>query len=374
MKITSTKADISAAIRIVENAVQGGDDASIASHFLFRVVDGTLQALASNGKRLLASSPVKNATIEGDAATFTVSAWRFGQLLNLSPDGPCVLDFDGSTTKVQIDGRTIRFASLDPSTFSYWDDTFRDAVETGTVSAGRLFSALTYIRPFVSTLDTRNPAISATECRDGSFLASDSFSLSCVTVAGLEKSTLRIHYADIPGVNAFIGLDRDIDIVIREHATTFFFVRPDGAVFGVSRWTHQFPGLKVDSQTTRASFTVNVESLRYGIRFLSVAAAKGDDRLRFAFRDGSLIMSVAAVAGDREEFRVVTKSVDGIAAMSEINRTDFDLNINHVTGILDTVSDEDVTFWINWTPKNGYILHKHTVNGDAHVAIVVWKK
>jgi len=374
VKITSTKADIVAAIRIVENAVQGGDDATISSHFLFRTTERGLQALASNGKRLLAGAFVSNATLEGEHKAFTVSAWRFSQLLNLSPEGPCVIDFDGSTSKVHIDGRTIRFASLDPSTFPYWDSTFDAAVETGTVSAGRLFAALTYIRPFVSTLDTRTPALAATECREGSFLASDSQSLSKVTVAGLEKSALRVHFGDIPGVNAFLGLDRDLDIVVREHDTTIFLVRPDGGVYGVSRWTHQFPNLKIDSNTTRASFTLEVESFRYGIRFLSVAAAKGDDRLRFSFRDGSLILSVAAVAGDREEFTVDTKDMTGIEALSEVNRSDFDINTNHITGILDTVSEETVTFGVNWTPKNGYILHKHTVGGDDHVAIVVWKK
>lgn len=374
MKITSTKADIVAATRIVENAVQGGDDATISSHFLFRVTDRGLQVLSSNGKRLLASAFVQNAAIDGDHKSFTVSAWRFSQLLKLSPEGPCIIDFDGSTSKVHIDGRTIRFASLDPSSFPHWDSTFDVAVDVGTVSAGRLFSALSYIRPFVSNMDTRTPALAATECRDGSFLASDSQSLSKVTVAGLEKSTIRIHFGDIPGVNAFLGLDRDVDVSIREHETTIFFVRPDGGVYGVSRWTHAFPNLKVDSNTVRASFTIDVESFRYGIRFLSVAAAKGDDRLRFSFRDGSLILSVAAVAGDREEFTVVTKNLDGIDSLVEVNKGEFDINTNHITGILDTVDDETVTFGVNWTPKNGYILHRHSVGGDDHVAIVVWKK
>jgi hypothetical protein len=169
-------------------------------------------------------------------------------------------------------------------------------------------------------------------------------------------------------------LDRDVDVSIREHETTIFFVRPDGGVYGVSRWTHAFPNLKIDSNTVRASFTIDVESFRYGIRFLSVAAAKGDDRLRFSFRDGSLILSVAAVAGDREEFTVVTKNLDGIDSLVEVNKGEFDINTNHITGILDTVDDETVTFGVNWTPKNGYILHRHSVGGDDHVAIVVWKK
>lgn len=374
MKIASSKADIVAATRLVENAVQGGDDATISSHFLFRVTDRGLQVLASNGKRLLASAFVPNAVVEGDPKSFTVSAWRFGQLLKLSPDGPCTIDFDGSTAKVNIDGRTIRFASLDPSTFPYWDSTFDVSVETGRVSAGRLFAALSYIRPFVSTLDTRTPALAATECREGSFLASDSQSLSKVTVAGLEKSAIRIHFGDITGVNAFLGLGRDLDIVVREHDTTLFLVRPDGAVYGVSRWTHQFPNLKIDSDTTRATFDIDVESFRYGIRFLSVAAAKGDDSLRFEFRDGGLVLSVSAVAGGREEFKVVTKGLTGIAALSDIGRSDFDINTNHITGILDTVSEDTVSFGVNWTPKNGYILHRHTVDGDDHIAIVVWKK
>ena len=58
MKITSTKNNITAAVRIVENAIAGGDDGNLSSHFLFRVVDGVLNILASNGKRLLASATV----------------------------------------------------------------------------------------------------------------------------------------------------------------------------------------------------------------------------------------------------------------------------------------------------------------------------
>jgi DNA polymerase III sliding clamp (beta) subunit (PCNA family) len=373
VKIVSTKAAITAATRIVENAVAGGDDATLASHFLFHVADGSVTVLASNGKRLLASAPVTGATVEGDAGSFTVSAWRFSQLLNLSPEGPCTLDFDGSSTKVQIDGRTIRFASLDPASFPYWDKVLGEAKVTATIKAGVLFGALSYIKPFVSNLDTRQPALSATECRDGTMWATDSQSLATATVPGLKDCGIRIHYADIPPVNAFLGLDADADIIVREHPTTIFFVRSDGGVFGVSRWVHEFPKLKLDS-TTRASFTLTTENLRYAIRFLSVASAKDDDKLRFDFRDGKVVLSVAAVAGGREEFEADTKAIVGVESMSEIGRSSFDVNSNHVTAILNTVTDETVTFGVNWTAKNGYILYRHAVDGGEYVGIVVWRK
>lgn len=373
MKIVSTKAAITAATRIVENAVAGGDDATLASHFLFRVADGTVHVLASNGKRLLASATVVGATIEGDAATFTVSAWRFSQLLNLSPEGACSLDFDGANTKVHIDGRTIRFASLDPSSFPYWDKVLGESTVTATIKAGVLFGALSYVKPFVSNLDTRTPALASTECRDGTLWATDSQSLATATVPGLETCGIRIHYADISGVNAFLGIDADADITVREHGTTIFFVRPDGGVFGVSRWVHEFPKLKLDS-STRASFTLTTDNLRYAIRFLSVASAKDDDKLRFDFRDGKVVLSVAAVAGGREDFEADTKAVTGIESMSEIGRSSFDVNSNHVTAILNTVTDETVTFGVNWTSKNGYILYRHAIDGGEYVGIVVWRK
>lgn len=373
MKIVTTKAAIVASTRIVENAVAGGDDATLASHFLFRVVGGSLHILGTNGKRLLSSSIVADARIEGDEKAFTVSSWRFGQLLNLSPEGPCTLDFDGSSTKVHIDGRTIRFASLDPSAFPYWDKALEDATHTATIKAGRLFAALSYIKPFVSTLDTRTPALASTECREGTLWATDSQSLATTTVVGLEQSAIRIHYADISAVNAFLGLDADLDITIREHGTTTFFTRPDGGVFGVSRWVHEFPKLKLD-RSTKASFSVDAENFRYGLRFLSVASAKTDDRIRFEFRDGKVVLSVEAVAGGREEFEVVTKSVTNIDAMSEINRSSFDVNGNHVSAVLDTVADDTLTFGVNWTAKNGYILYKQSVDGDEYLAVVVWRK
>lgn len=390
MKIVTSTAALIATTNIVQSAVAGGDEANLPSHFLFRIVEGVLHILASNGKRLLASASVEGATVEGDPQTFTVSAWRFGQLLRLSPDTTAVLNFDETitSTKVNIGGRTIRLASLDPSQFNYWDDTFTNTQVTATVKAGRLFAALNYVRPFVSTFDTRTPSLAATECREGTLWATDSNSVASVAVAGLEKSSLRIHFSDISAVNAFLGLDPDIDITVREHPSTIFFVRPDGGVFGVSRWVHAFPNMKLD-RTTKASFTLDTASLRFGIRFLAAASAKGDDKIRFDFSDDKTVISVKnaitgtdkAAAADpaktaewREEFELDTKALNNITALSEINRTSFDLNTNHLTAILDLVTDLTVTFEVNWTAKNGYVLYKSTVDGDEYVTIAVWRK
>lgn len=387
MKIVTNTAALIAAVNIVQSAVAGGDEAALPSHFLFRIVDGTTHILASNGKRLLADASVDGATVEGEARTFTVSAWRFNQLLRLSPDAAAVLDFDETvtSTKVNIAGRTIRLASLDPSQFSYWDDTLSQAEVTATVKASRLFAALNYVRPFVCTLETRTPALAATECRDGTLLATDTHSVASVCVAGLEKCGLRIHFSDIPAVNAFLGLDGDIDITVREHTSTIFFVRPDGGTFGVSRWVHAFPNMKID-RSTRASFTLDTENLRYGIRFLATASAKGDDKIRFDFRDDKVVLSVKnAVTGTdkaasdaaaewREEFEVDTKALNNLASLSEIGRTSFDLNTLHLTAILDLVTEATVTFEVNWTSKNGYVLYKSTVDGDEYVTIAVWRK
>ena len=373
MKITTSKSQLAAATKVVESAIAGGDDSSLAAHFLFRVVDGAVHILASNGKRLLASSVLTGAVVEGDAATFTVSGWRFAQFLNMSPDNACILDFDGASTKVSIDGRNLRFASLDPSAFPFWDDALKSAQETAVIKAGRLFAALAYVKPFVSTLDTRTPALAATECRAGTFFASDSQSLAMASVPGLEKTAIRFHYADIAPVNAFLGLDADLDISIREQATTTFFVRPDGGVFGVSKWIHAFPELKM-SRDYLASFTVNVDILRYGLRFLSVASAKTDDRIRFEFRKGKVVLSVDAVAGGREEFEVDTKDLNKLEDLLDTGRTTFDVNGNHLTALLPTVSGDDVTFGVNWTAKNGYLLYKHMNGNDEYDAIVVWRK
>ena len=390
MKITTTTSALIAATSIVQSAVAGGDEANLPSHFLFRVVEGALHILASNGKRLLASACVEGATIEGDPSSFTVSAWRFGQLLRLKlGTSAAVLEFDETiaSTRVNLGGRTIRLASLDPSQFNYWDATFANTQVTATVKAGRLFEALNYLRPFVSTLDTRTPGLAATECREGTLLATDTHSVASVKVAGLANSTLRIHFSDIPAVNAFLGLANDIDITIREHDSTIFFVRPDGGVFGVSRWVHAFPNMKID-QASKASFTVDAENLRFGLRFLATASAKDDDKVRFDFRDNKVVLSVKnavtgtdkAAKGDpnaqewREEFELDTKALNNIGALSEIGRSSFDLSTTHITAILDLVSEATVTFQVNWTPKNGYILYKNVVDGDEYVTIAVWRK
>lgn len=385
MKIVTSTASLIAAINIVQSAVAGGDEANLPSHFLFRIVEGVPHILASNGKRLLADAAVDGASVEGDPRPFTVSAWRFGQLLRLSPDATAVLDFDETitSTKVNIGGRTIRLASLDPSQFNYWDDTLTNTQVTATLKASRLFAALNYVRPFVSTLDTRTPGLAAAECREGTLWATDSHSVASVIVAGLEKSSLRIHFSDISAVNAFLGLDGELDITVREHPSTIFFVRPDGGVFGVSRWVHAFPNMKLD-RATKASFTLDTDNLRFGIRFLATASAKDDDKIRFDFRDDKTVISVKnAITGTdkgaqssewREEFEVDTKALNNITALSEINRTSFDLNTNHLTAILDLVTEQTVTFEVNWTAKNGYVLYKNTVDGDEYVTIAVWRK
>lgn len=379
LKITTTKTNLANAIRIVENATKGGDDATISSHFLFRVVDGVVSVLASTGDKLCAVAPVVDATVTGDVTkVFTLSAWRFGQFLNISPDGNCTIDFDGTQSKVALDGRTMRFPSLDPSTFPFWDETFKTATETATVTASKLFLALTFLRPFVSNMDTRTPQMAATECRGGVLWASDSQSLANVAVPGLTNCTMRVHFADIPVLNSFLGLDQTAMISVRESPSTLFFVRPDGGVLGVTRWTYAFPTLKLDRDNPRASFTVNVENLRYGIRFLSVAMAKGDDYIRFEFRNNKLVLSVAAVAGDREEFVVDTKSVENIDKLVAENRSTFEINTNHITSILGSVTVDVATFGVNWTDKNGYILYKRTVgekeDASDYIAIMVWRK
>ena len=378
MKLFSTKADLDKAIQVATIGIAGGsDDASLASHYLFRVTDSGVDVLATNGKRALAGATLTNCTIQdgSEGKAFTVAGWRLRQWLQVVPDGALTLDFDSGVVKAAFGKTTTKFASLDPSAFPYWDAVLKDAKVTAKMPYDRLFGALAYVKSFTSDQETRTPHLVATECRDGTLYATDAVSVAVVTVPGLEKAAVRIHGADIPVVLSFLGLSDTNDVEILEHDKCLFFRRDDGALAGVSRWTHEFPKLKIDKdEKDKCSFTVKVDGLRFALKFLSVSAVKDDDTIYFSFPNDTVTVSAASAAGDRESTVIETTTTENLSALSEANHDGFALSRRYVEAILGSFGGETLTFGVNWTPKNGYVRFRQDRGGDDYLAIVVWNR
>lgn len=379
MKIKVAKGDLESAIQVATIGVGGGEDDNLSTHYLFRNRDGKVELLASNGQRLLASAQVVAAEITDadDGAAFTVAGWRLRQWLGAVGDEVLTLEFKDGIVRASAARGSIRFGSLNPKDFPFWDDTLKAAKSVAKIPSARLSNVLAYCRNFVSAEENRSPQMAATECRQGTFNATDAVSVSLVTVPGLEDSSMRVHGKDAAAVISFLGLKGSDEVEILEHDRCLFLRRGDGSLLGVSRWMHDFPNLKLDkNEQDRCWFSVSTEDLTSAMRFLSASAVKGDMNLHFRFDNGKMVLSMtsASGAGDQDEQAIQCIEHENMDLLANEGYTEFVLSKKYVEIIAAQFGQDTLKFGVSWTKRNGYVRFRHERDGDDYLTIVVWAR
>lgn len=385
MKIIMKKSALEAALGVATIALGSGDDATLLTHYLFRYIAETdkVSVLAYDGKRLLVEIPVLGARVE-DVTTdsaFTVVGWRLRDWISPIKDGDeqLTLTLTDNLVKASSKRSSGKMGTLNPKDWPYWDETFKEARLVRKVTSSQLMHMLSYVKSFVSDQETRSPALTATEAKNGLLNATDSVGVAVVKSELLSDIEFRIHGKDISTVLAFLGLKGSEEVELREHDRCLFFVRNDGGIFGVSKWVHPFPLIKsinMDPESESKSwFSVHTNDLTDALKFLSAFAKKDDFRVNFKFKDGHIVLSMASGSGagedDRQEIECVAHT--GMELLKEKGRSQFTLSKSHLETVAASFANEVIKFRVELTPQNGCVaVYRTQDGGDVYLTVIAW--
>ena len=375
MKIEVAKTDLEVALQVVRLVV-GTTGNDLSTHYLFRVGPNAEAEVLAFHQRLFSSTALK-CNVEGDEGdAFTVEAWRLDKWLNgVSGTSLTLGSGDGGNVNASGGRSKIRLRSLDPTKFPYWDTTFSEAEDVGSVSSVQLAAALGYSKRFVAAEDTTRPAISQVEVIDGVLWASDRRTVSLVEVDGLEKSNLRVAGKDLGTLARFLSLKDSGSTGLLQHDAAFFFVRDDGSHLGVSRPQAEFPLLKVDREAAdEALFTVSADDLRSAVAVLSASAPKDNTNVRVRANGKGVVLSMASEAGGDDEYPVACSSIENADVFAEEG---FVVDYPYILGIIDHFGLGDLNLGVNRRGKGGYVAFRHaeqfgTSDSNYHT-VMVWR-
>lgn len=381
MKIKAKKRDLENAIQIATICIAGGDEeGEVKSHYVFRFKDNKVDVLSYNGARLFAGALLSGATVEDaeDGAMFTVPGWRVRSWLGAITDGDedVSLSFSDGTVKATAKRGSGKLSSLNPKDFPFWDNTIAEAKAITKVSTEKLTRILSYERNFVADNEQRSPALVATEAREGTFNATDSVAVSMITSPAFANSTMRIHGKDIGAVLSFLALKGSDEVEVLEHDRCLFLRRVDGSVFGVSKWMHEYPALKINrNEADKCWFSLNTSEMMKAIKYLTAFAKKDDDRLRFRFDpSGKIALSMDSGSGDAGEDEQMIPCVDhgNMDILKAEGYDGFALSRNYVEILAGSVEGDNIRFGVNWAKRNGYVTVRQERDGDEYFTLVVW--
>jgi DNA polymerase III sliding clamp (beta) subunit (PCNA family) len=374
MKITISKRDLESVIQVAAICVSSSED--LSGHFLFRVADGKVEVLACNG-RLFAGGPL-NCQHEGaDGEAFTVESWRLRKWLGAVGDVAITLESEEALVTATSPRGSVKWSSLDPNKFPFWDDIVAKSKEITSIEASRLHSALSYVKQFTSE-ESSMPHLALTEIRsprDGApsaLYATDQVGVAVVQIAGMENSTLRVHGQDIAPLLSFLAAKGPPEVTVREQDSCLIIKREDGFLFGVMRPNDSFPPLDMSNELAETTWwEVDTGDLEDVIRFLLPSAAKDDTRMKFRFDDKqqSVVASVVSASGGADELPVKTVGFEG---MEHLPDKGFMLRHPYLTKIVNQFDESTLRFGIFMKGRGGWVRFQHEKDGDKYLTVVVW--
>ena len=305
MKIEVAKSDLENALKVVSIGTSGsGGD--LTTHLLFRHQEGQTEILAYNGRLGTSSALVCTTTAEEDDTAFTIESSRLTKWLGAAADVALTLESNDAIVTATSPLGSVKFRSLDPSGFPFWDKQLASAKKTMDIEASRLHQALQHSKGFISTLDTTRPEQAVTEIREGTLWATDQAGLSMVTLPEFVKSNARISGKDIPPILAFLAQSGDDKVEILEHKRSLFFRREDGSILNVGRPTTPFLELEDIEDSQAHWWVVGCADLDRAIKQLSSSAAKEELRLNFNFdpADQMITLSMTSDSGSTNTLKL----------------------------------------------------------------------
>lgn len=381
MKITVAKPDLEAALQVV-NIGTASTGADLTTHYVFRRRGDGLVEVLSNNNRLGCSMPVAGCTVEGDDdGAFTVESARLNKWISAVEDASLSLELEDGNVRATSPKGSVKFQSLDPSQFPYWDETLGDTPEGTQIQAKRLHAALSHVKLFISDKDTTTPKLAVTEILNKSLQATDKGALAVVTIEELKESNLRIHGKDLGQVLSFLNSCGDDPVEIKEHERCLFLVRQDGGVLSVGRPHHAFPDIQLDKKPDDPHWwALKADDLQSVINALSASASKEDTRLNFKLDGSTVQCSMTSAPGDKVSLHL--EAIEhGSAEDAEVDMPEegFDVAYPYLLKLLGQYRGETIKFGLNpqldkktKKPKGGWVRFREDRDGDDYLTLLVW--
>lgn len=311
MKIEVAKPDLEAALQVASiGAASSGSD--LTTHFVFRHREesNTVEVL-SNNNRIGCSMPIQAAKVtrSDDHSAFTVESWRLNKWISAIEDCVVTLEFKEGIVKATSPKGSVKFQSLDPEHFSYWDETLGEVEKSSTISAKRLQSALGHVKMFISDKDTTQPKLAATELRNSALQATDKGALAVAVIKDLSESRLRIHGKDLSQVMSFLGQSGEEVVELKEHDRCLFIVRHDGGVLSVGRPPQPFPDISIDmGENDPHYWNLDKDEMVSAINSLVASASREDTRINFNMKkEGIVSLTMTSASGDKVTMNLETQ-------------------------------------------------------------------
>ena len=379
MKIVISKTDLEKALQVTNNTVASGA-VDISTHFIFRYTEEDKLEILSYSGRLFSSAFCTGATVTDteDHSSFTIEAKRLNLWLSAVGDSALTFTFDGKVTKAKSPMGSQTFRSLDPSAFPYWDDVVGNATETASVPANFMKNALSHLKKFVSSDDTKRPSFCVTEARDGLILAASQGLLSAVGIQDFAtENKLRANGKNVSSIVSYLNIFEDGNISICEHDNFVLYKASDGSMLGESRDNHSFPNvaLKLDDPTDH-QWLIDVTDLKNAMIFLKSGAPHEDNRLKFKYQDDSTIKVGMSVAGpDGGDTFVELQTFAQTKKDDDVDTVDtFELHYKNLDMVLGTIKDDRINLGVSKKNSSGLVRLDSTVDGNQYVSMLTWMR
>jgi len=396
MKIEVAKRDLEAALQVVSiSAASTGSD--LTTHFVFRTNEDTVEVLSNNG-RLGASAPFI-ARIEGEGS-FTIESWRLNKWIAAVEDAALTLEHKDNAVIATAPKGSVKFQSLDPSTFPYWDDQYGETEEGIKIAAKRFHAALSHAKMFISDKDTTNPTLAVTEIPEESaaLQATDKGALAVVTLQRattttneegeevttytpeMTASNLRIHGKDLSQVLSFLSTCGDEGVELREHDRALFLLREDGSILNIGRPRHAFPELGLDDQSEKDPhwWTLKTQDIKSAIGALAASAPREERRIRFTAADNMVAMRMASASGSKNILHLEPLDSGSLDDATEMPDDGFEIAYPYLLNLLSQHKGDTLTFGLNpqvddkGKHRGGWTRFRETRENDDFLTLLVW--
>lgn len=385
MKFQVAKQDLENALAVVNASLGGGNPADISNHILFRARQGDndewkAEALTYTG-RLCAGAPfvAKVEVKTGGPTAFTIEGARLKELLKFLPDAALEFEFDGANTTYRGPGGqhgTLKFRSLDPKKYPFWDDTLAEANVVAKIPAPGLRRAINWARMFVLDDETRRPDLSVFESRKGVIHATNTKSVALVTVPGMEESVLRVHGGDASKIVSFLDTVGDGEVEVLESELALYLRRPDGAVFGETRFNVKFPDNlkmgKIDSDPRW--WEIPIADLKTSMGILGTVADRDDTRLRFKPGTGDTVeLEMALESGESNGRQIMPLVNSGEEADAPpVPDVGFLLDRNELKRLLSVHEGDNIRIGLHPRGKSGFVRFAYKIDNVSCQIILAW--
>jgi len=378
MKIEVAKSDLENALKVV-NIGSSGSGGDLTTHILFRHADSQTELLAYNG-RLGTSSPlVCQTTLEDEGVSaFTVESDRLTRWLTAAGDVAVTLEAKDAIVTATGSLGSVKFRSLDPSGFPFWDKQISGAKRTIEIEANRLHQALGHSKSFISSADTTRPELAVTEIRGGTLWATDQAALSMVTLEEFSDAALRLSGKDIGPILTFLSLSGEDKVEVLEHKRSMFIRREDGSVLNAGRPSTPFLELEdIDNDENAHWWVIGCSDLDRAIKQLSASAAKEELGLTFNFdpSDQKITLSMTGDSGSTNTLKLPCPEF-GSKADVEVGmpQSGWKVEYTYISRLLASYrGGKTIKIGLNPAGEDGgWAKIEEDRDGDKYLTILVW--